>query len=108
MTPEHAQRLARNEAFFRALNDNIRQAAGVTASAHHRYEFLCECADISCTNRIRLTLAAYEEVRSDARRFVLAPGHAMAEIEQVVEREPSHQVVEKLGIGARLAQALDF
>jgi hypothetical protein len=36
--------------------------------------FMCECGDPSCNERVRLSVAAYEELRA-RRQPVLAPGH---------------------------------
>ena len=68
-------RLAENEAFFRVVNEHIEEAAGRQGSDGHLYEFLCECSDLGCNEHVVLTLAAYEAIRSDPTRFVLAPGH---------------------------------
>jgi len=38
---------------------------------------------------------------------VLSPGHAIAAIEAVVETEPDHVVVEKIGAAGAVAEALD-
>src|SRR5205085_1110819 len=72
-----------------------------------RYEFLCECADAGCTERIELRPDEYEWVRSKPTRFVLARGHAAPDIEHVVEVEKTHIVVEKLGLAATVAARLD-
>jgi hypothetical protein len=98
------ERLARNEAFFRQVNERINDAA---VHSNNGYEFLCECADPECTERISLTAADYEWVRASGTRFVLASGHVAAEIEHVVEREGDHVVVEKLGIAGRIASKLN-
>jgi len=103
---EFQERLARNEAFFRQVNERINDVAD-RFQGDHAYEFFCECADPECTERITLTSAEYEWVRAKATRFVLAPGHVAPEIEHVVEREGDHVVVEKRGIAARIATRLN-
>jgi hypothetical protein len=103
MESESQERLARNEAFFRQVNERINEMSE-PADGH---EFLCECADPGCTERITLTAADYEWVRAKPTRFVLARGHVASEIEHVVERESDHVVVEKLGVAARVATKLD-
>ena len=100
------ERLAKNESFFRQVNERIRDVAEGFEGAEC-YEFLCECSDPACTERILLTREEYEWVRSESTRFVLARGHAAPEIEQVVERESEHVVVEKRGLAARIAAKLD-
>jgi len=101
------ERLAQNEAFFRSLNERIREAAGEQGSDGHVYEFVCECADTACVERVRLTIDQYEEVRASGTRFILAEGHDIAKIETVVDRADGHVVVEKVGVAAEVADALD-
>lgn len=101
-----AERLAKNEAFFRQVNERINEVAA-RAEGDHSYDFLCECADPGCTERITMTRDQYEEVRQSSTRFVLALGHVAPEIEHVVERQGDHVVIEKKGIAARVAAMLD-
>ena len=101
------ERLARNEAFFRTINERIRDVAVGQGGDGHVYEFICECSDASCVERISLTVAAYERVRRDGARFILAPGHDVAAIESVIAATSDHIVVEKVGVAAEVAQALD-
>jgi hypothetical protein len=101
------QRLAQNEAFFRSVNERIRELAGGHGSDQHAYEFLCECADPACVDRVTLSVDEYEAVRSDATRFVLAEGHDDRAIEKIVEAAPDHVVVEKTGAAGEVAKALD-
>jgi hypothetical protein len=105
MTDAAVEGLARNEALFREVNERIRTVASGDAAAH--YDFVCECADPGCTQRVSLTLAEYEHVRSNAVRFLLAPGHVVSAIEHVVEREEGYDVVAKSGAAAEVARELD-
>jgi hypothetical protein len=103
----HSQeRLARNESFFRQVNERINEVTE-GFQGDQAYEFFCECADPECTDRITLTSEDYEWVRSNPTRFVLARGHIAPEIEHVVERDGDHVVVEKLGLAARIAARLN-
>jgi hypothetical protein len=101
------ERLARNEVFFREVNERIAEAADGHGDDGHIYEFLCECADVACLERVELTMAEYEHVRADPRRFVLAPGHSVPSVEMVVEQMGDHEIVEKLGAAGEVAEALD-
>ena len=103
----HQERLARNEAFFRELNERIHGVAIEHGHDGHPYEFLCECADTHCLDRVALTLDEYETIRADGRRFVLAQGHELPEIEVVVLSEAAHVVVEKVGEAGKVAERLD-
>lgn len=107
MNAAQEERLARNEAFFRDVNERINEVAARLGDDSHLYEFFCECSDASCAERIPLTLAAYEYVRADSTRFVLAPGHDRSEIEDVVDGASEYVVVEKKGIAGEVAAELD-
>jgi hypothetical protein len=105
VTPDHVQRLARNESFFRQVNERIREIAG-----RHEYveqEFLCECADPGCTQRISLSVREYEDIRSRPARFVLVPGHTAPEVEHVVENAGDYVVIDKVGLAGTVAAELD-
>ncbi len=106
MDSSSVERLAKNESFFRQVNERIKDVADGFEGGQ-TYEFLCECSNPSCTERIELSSEEYERVRADGARFVLARGHAAPEIEQVVDREDSHDVVEKRGLAARIADRLN-
>jgi len=101
------ERLARNEALFRDVNERVRAIAEVHGEDDHVYEFYCECSNADCTFQLRATLAQYEAVRAHSARFMIAPEHALPEIETVVERKQHWWVVEKQGEPGELVEALD-
>jgi hypothetical protein len=101
------ERLARNEALFREVNERVREVAEIHGADDHVYEFLCECSNADCTFQVRATLAEYEAVRAHASRFLIAPSHSLPEIETVVERHDGWWVVEKHGEPAELVEDLD-
>jgi hypothetical protein len=97
-------RVGKNEALFREVNERIREITTYDGGV----EFLCECGDPECTQPIVMSLAEYESVRSRATRFVIVPGHEVADVERVVERTDRFAVVEKLpGRPASLAAETD-
>jgi len=89
------ERLARNETLFRSVNENIEKAATSDWPDEHVFEFFCECSNVDCNLLLPMTVAAYEHVRADPKQFVVAPGHDLPEIETVVFRTNSYQVVIK-------------
>jgi len=100
------RRLARNEALFREVNERIATTTRgfVAGHADAVQDFLCECHDVECAQRIGLTLAEYEEVRSHPRRFVVAVGHESPAIEAEIVRRDGYSVVEKLGEAGEVAE----
>jgi hypothetical protein len=91
---EDKVRRAKTEALFRDVNERIAESA-------QRFEadstqFVCECADATCTDRVEATLDEYEDVRADGTTFLLTPGHAHADIERVVADHGHFHIVEKM------------
>jgi len=86
--------LARNEAFFRAVNEGIAEASERFES--DEAEFLCECGDANCTHRIEVSLDDYENVRAHPTRFLVRRGHDLPEVEEVVHRRRRYAIVEKV------------
>ncbi len=101
------ERLARNEALFREVNERVRAIAAAHGEDDHMYEFYCECSNADCTFHLRATVTEYEAVRADGKRFVIVPEHTLPEIEKVVERTERWWVVVKDGEPGELVEALD-
>jgi hypothetical protein len=101
------ERLARNEALFRELNEAIEQQALRFGGIDDEYEFICECSQTDCVERLTLTLREYEQIRAEGTRFVVAPGHADPSVELVVARTADHHVVEKDGEAGIIAEQDD-
>jgi hypothetical protein len=105
---ERERRLARNEAVFRDVNENIQQVAEqLEGGEHHLYEYCCECANNGCNERVQLTVREYEALRGHSTWFALIDGHDLPEIETVVQRHPRYVVVEKQREAAEVARGTD-
>jgi hypothetical protein len=83
------RRVALNQATLRRINEGIdgTRESGLIA-------FRCECGQLGCNRLVPLRRPQYEAVRARARRFLVAPGHIVGELEHVVEQHPRHAVVE--------------
>ena len=68
--------------------------------------FRCECWNLGCGDRLNLSGRHWEEARSRANRFVVAPGHVVTEFEAVVKEYPHFWLVEKRGKAGDEAEAL--
>jgi hypothetical protein len=101
------ERLAKNEIVFREINERIEEAAETLDFDDHVFEFICECSNADCNLRLPLTIAQYEEARRDPAQFVVATGHELPEIEQVVLRARDYQVVRKTGAAGEMAEEHD-
>jgi hypothetical protein len=101
------ERLARNEDLFRQVNEEIEALAARHGDDAHRYDFLCECSDRNCTEKVSVTLAEYQHARAEPTRFIVVKDHVVAEIEHVVEEVRDHVVIEKHGHAGVVAILLD-
>ncbi len=106
MNDESERRLARNEALFRETNEAIERGQW-RDDPGKLVRFRCECSRLDCNEAVGVTLARYEEVRQSPRRFMLAVGHEIPEIETVVSREDDYVIVEKRSAAGETAAATD-
>jgi hypothetical protein len=91
------ERLARNEALLREVNERIREVGErlQVLPSDELLEFRCECGRPECDEAVSMTPAEYEHVRSDNDRFAVVPGHQKTDIERVVEETDRYLVVDK-------------
>jgi len=66
MSDRTAERLAGNDATFREANEHIAERAE-TYRVDGLISFICECAEESCTEIVRLTMDEYAHVRATVR-----------------------------------------
>jgi hypothetical protein len=99
-------RVAKTEALFREVNERVAERAGEFQA--DEAEFVCECADPMCTDRIPASLEEYEEVREEGDQFFVVPGHEeRPDLERVVARERNFEVVRKLRELGAIVRQLD-
>src|SRR5215218_7085903 len=93
--PETAHR--ENEKLFREVNERV---APMHAGYEHGPdpEWVCECGDETCFEKIVVTLDEYREVRSHDDWFVIKPGHEKRDVERIVREQDAFLVVEKDGV----------
>ena len=104
---EREERLVRNEALFREVNEQI-DAPNEAGSQAELVPVVCECGSPGCTETFLVGRQAYEAVRAHPERFLIKPGHVFDEVEDVVERHPDWWVVaKKPGGPRRLAEQTD-
>ena len=104
-----AEKAARNDATFREANERIESyALSMDAQGDAPLPFLCECADVRCTEIVRMTAVEYEALRQDPARFATVPGHEGDESwARVIDVNDRFAVVEKLGVAGDVARELD-
>jgi hypothetical protein len=106
VSEEVKDRLARNEAVFREINEGIERGRW-PGEEDSLVGFRCECARLGCNELLELTVREYESVRANGRRFIITPGHERLDVEIVVETRTGYLVVEKLDQAGEAADATD-
>jgi len=99
--------VATNQVIFREINEKLEDLNNTFSEIIPLGDFVCECADTGCIERIAMTIREYEELRGHPRRFAVRRGHRAPETERVVEDRTGYTVVEKLGAAGEYAARFD-
>ena len=100
-------RAAESQSLFRGINEQIQDLGECSANLNEVAEWVCECADTGCTNRMLLTTYEYEALRRDGTRFAVAPGHEVPDVEVTVDATERYAIVRMIGAAADRARGLD-
>lgn len=108
-TEERQVRGARTQSLFRDVNERVAEINHAFSDFLPLGDWVCECADPQCTERVEVTLDEYEKARTNPRQFVVAPAdaHVVEEIEHVIDRTDRYWVVEKSGLAGDLTARID-
>ena len=101
------ERAARNEALFREVNEHVQRLDERLGSESEVAEFVCECADDACIEKLIVPIDVYEQARSNPRRFLIRPGHQRPELEDLISVSNNYLIVEKRGQAGRIAEKTD-
>jgi hypothetical protein len=105
---ERQQRIGRNEAIFRDVNERLTDLNETLAAFTDKMQIVCECGDDECIEQISLSAQEYEALRAQPTYFAVVSGHDDVEVEVIVEARDGYDVVEKRqGIPARIAEETD-
>lgn len=81
----------REDDFFREVNDRIVELGERFGLGEKTLELICECGDTTCTQRLSVPCAEYEQLRETPGRRVVVTGHERAT--KVVTRGDGYVVV---------------
>jgi hypothetical protein len=106
---DYGERKGKNEALFREVNERLKDRKEDDSAWTMPSQWICECADEHCTERIEMSLLEYEDLRSEPTRFAVAAGekHVSPDVERVVEERGDYWIVEKFGEAAETAEETD-
>jgi hypothetical protein len=103
------ERAANNQTLFREVNERVKDV-NVNFHAHSAVsEWVCECANDTCFERVEMSMSEYEDIRSAGERFFVAPSdeHVWPDVEQVTVRNDRYWVLEKAELAGKLAKRAD-
>ena len=103
------QRAAKNQSLFREVNERIEPLDEAFMIIKFLNDFVCECANESCTEHVELSVEEYEALRQHPKRFFVSPDddHVWPDVERIAEKHERYWVVEKMGYGGAMAEKLD-
>ena len=105
---ERTRRIGLNEALFRSINEKVEDLNRDFGRITGTIGIVCECGNIRCTERIDIPVVEYEQLRREPTHFAVAPGHDVADVEQVVLMcESYHVVAKRPGEAAELAKTTE-
>jgi hypothetical protein len=105
---ERERRIGMNEALFRQVNERLQELAEGFAQTPDKLDLICECGNASCASRIEMDPEEYQKLRSDSTTFAIVKGHAILDVEEIVERRAGYDVVRKTDREAqRVAEQTD-
>jgi hypothetical protein len=92
-------RAAENQALFREVNERVRDLNDSFSELSAIGDWVCECANTACSERIQLSVVEYEAARAVSDQFLVLPAkeHVFLDVEAVIEQNDRYWVVKKLG-----------
>jgi hypothetical protein len=88
------ERLARNEATSRDINDGL-EGAHQAGPSDQYLRMTCECGRDFCDRVIAIKTTEYEEIRNDPLQFIVVREHLIPDIERVVAETDRFIIVAK-------------
>jgi len=93
---DREERIIENEKLFREVNERVADLqAGFSGTDP---EWVCECGDETCFEKVVVPVDAYQQIRAHDDWFVITPGHEKADVERIVRENGAYLVVEKLAL----------
>lgn len=101
------ERVARNEATSREINEKLKEAHEGTPPDED-LRIVCECGHLECDRLLAITLPEYEQIRAEPTRFAVVRDHVISDVEYVIDETDRFVVVVKReGTPAKVASETD-
>jgi hypothetical protein len=91
---------------FREINERVKELNEAFSLVVPLGDWICECANEGCDERVSMSADEYEAVRSDGARFFVAPNdeHVWPDVERVTARNDRYWTVKKVARAGELAK----
>jgi hypothetical protein len=83
------------QALFRQVNERVLEVNRVLGPTARLVDFVCECRDPACTERLTLSVAQYEAIRRHRNRHIVHPGHHAPTRERTTQITRGYAVIER-------------
>ena len=90
---DRQERMIENEKLFREVNESVADLQGNFSATDP--EWVCECGDETCFDKVAVPTEDYQQIRAHGDWFLITPGHEKADIERIVRQNGGFVVVEK-------------
>jgi hypothetical protein len=102
-------RAVMNQSLFREINERVKDLNSGFSMVLPIGDWICECANDTCVERIEMSADEYEAVRRDGARFFVAPSdeHVLAHSQRIAERHDKYWILEKIGEPREIAKRAD-
>ena len=88
-------KLAENQHMSRSANERLQDVVGRTVVEGKVIPFLCECAAAECLGRVEISIDDYFLAHLAPDHYVILPGHARIDGEEVVDDRGHYELVAK-------------
>ena len=93
---DREERIIENEKLFREVNERVADMQANFSGPDP--EWVCECGDETCFEKVAVPIEDYQQIRSHGDWFVITPGHEKPDVEKVVRQDNGFVVVEKFAL----------
>jgi hypothetical protein len=91
-----AERVEADAEIFREVNERLLALSGHAGDDDRPLPFLCECADLACTEEIDLTYVEYRALRAHPLRYAVVLGHEGPGDERI-DANDRFAIIERVG-----------
>jgi len=85
-----------NEKLFREVNERVADLQANYSGPDP--EWVCECGDETCFDKVSVPIDDYQQIRAHDDWFLIRPGHEKTDVEKVVRQRDGFLVVEKFDL----------